>query len=171
MAEESNGSVKRTAELRWFVEAELPDALREWFAALGPVRREAPRTDVYLVTPAPDLNIKKREGRLEIKRRSADGVKVEVSAGPSGYLERWEKRVEPASRVGDYVREQGGGAPRWVMVGKSRLMQRYLTNGHVRPAPPASAPEEGCNVELTRLTVNDEVVDPSANVAVQVFDV
>lgn len=57
-------------EARWFLPGTIPDAVREWFDALGPPVEDEARTDRYLIPTEDDsLGIKVREGRIEAKQR------------------------------------------------------------------------------------------------------
>ena len=63
-----------TAEVRWFYRGPLPAAVRAWFEARGSrMAYQAPRRDRYLGLPGDALNVKLREGRIEIKLRQRQG--------------------------------------------------------------------------------------------------
>jgi hypothetical protein len=61
---------ERSYEVRWFFDGVVPEQVTRWWAQ-SVDRKDAPvRTDVYFVVPnRPDLGLKLREGRLELKTR------------------------------------------------------------------------------------------------------
>ncbi len=79
-----------TLEARWFGSAPLPDALRQWFAALGAVETSN-QTDLYLPAEDPAFNLKMRDGQLQIKRRLAGPLSTAFSDAASGRCEQWGK--------------------------------------------------------------------------------
>lgn len=129
----------RTAEVRWFFAGALPAAVDAWFDALGERPPEEARTDAYLPPTDDALGVKWRPSddgpaAVESKRREAIGALLRVghAAAP---VETWVKWSLPVFK--------GVPAPEaWVAVDKTRWQHRD------------GAPEAGCALELSRLTVH-----------------
>jgi hypothetical protein len=82
----------KTREIRWFFEQDRP-GLRAFYEGLSPVQyRRETRVDVYMILPGrEDLGIKIRQGRLELKFRTAGPETTIISPGIRGRAETWEK--------------------------------------------------------------------------------
>jgi len=82
-----------TVEMRWFLPGPVPLSVLDWFGSLGPgLAAPAPRTDRYLLLPGrDDLGIKLREGRLEIKGRTAELGIHRLGSRAIGEVETWCK--------------------------------------------------------------------------------
>jgi hypothetical protein len=110
-----------------------------------------PRTDRYLVLRGrDDLGIKLREGRLEIKGRTAELGSRRFGRHAVGEVETWCKwslapeEALAATRVLDADPELG------VPIRKDRALRRFVTTEvGIREAPLATL--EGCQVEVTSL--------------------
>lgn len=133
-----------TLELRWFNRGTLPADVENWFQTdspgklLGsPERRE----DFYLYTPNCDyLNIKLRQGSLEVKWRKAQLGILRFSSGWQGNVEKWlkwscqdptEQSIMPVDVVGQQP---------WISVHKVRSQRLY----------------QKITFELTQLTVKND---------------
>lgn len=144
-----------TAEVRWFYTGPIPPETEAWFQqGAGDVTREPPRTDRYLRLPNTDgLNVKLREGRLEVKQRVGQATLVPFHDRVAGSVEQWRKwsfeLVEPASAPSSIASTD----PSWIAVRKERRLRTYQAkDGEVvvaRGAP--DSPAEGCELELTRI--------------------
>ncbi|HEX6040529.1 hypothetical protein [Longimicrobium sp.] len=144
-----------SAEVRWFWRDEPPGGLEAWFRdadAHGcPAGDEEARADVYLRDPGQtELGIKRRGGNEEVEVKALvsvirDGVAAPPFVGPA---ETWTK-----------VRARGLDFAASVTTHKARRLRTFETGGaepvEMRPGSPA--PPVGCNVELTRVTVNGDV--------------
>jgi hypothetical protein len=147
---------RRTLEARWFGEGEPPAELVDWLEAVaGNVAPDAGRNDVYLASRRPDLNVKVRGGRLEVKHRPHDGRAVRFTDQAEGLVERWDKWVLPLPTATGLGTEERSGAD-WITVGKSRRLIRLKIGEFVSVAPAGSFPPRLCCFELTRLTVHGE---------------
>jgi hypothetical protein len=151
-----------SAEARWFWSASAPERLEEWFCGKHPDGIAAgggkERRDDYLRDP--------NQNELGIKRRGEKpGVEVKglVSSGPTdlslepfvGPIEIWSKwtsealRINPAltivTRKLRWLRkfDTAHGSPREIEVDEYEKIQEPL-------------PQNGCNVELTHLTMPDD---------------
>ncbi|MGI9174924.1 MAG: hypothetical protein ACR2GR_06365 [Rhodothermales bacterium] len=141
-----------TAEVRWFYPGDVPEAVSTWFEALPGDRTEERRTDRYLRPTDAALNLKWREGQLEIKRRDAEGEHAEITESVAGRLERWRKwsfdATERTSTESAY----------WIDVAKTRWKRRYRVEagGRVTAYAGTDRLEDGCDVEVTILSVQGE---------------
>ena len=141
-----------TLEARWFGPAPLPDALREWFMALGPVETTT-QTDLYLPAEDPTLNLKMRDDQLQIKRRLAGPLTTTFSDMAGGRCEQWGKwRMDLADPPSDLWDDDPTDL--WVAVEKTRHQlsfapdeQRDLTEA-LPTTPPATVEAELTSVEV-----------------------
>jgi hypothetical protein len=151
-----------SAESRWFWRGSAPERLEEWFCGKHPDGIPAgggkERRDDYLRDP--------NQNELGIKRRGEKpGVEVKglVSSRPAdlsaepfvGPIEIWSKWTSEALNIDlaltivtrklRWLRkfDTGDGSPREMKVDEDEKIQEPL-------------PQNGCNVELTRLTMPDE---------------
>lgn len=130
-------------ELRWFSLGKPPEEVEHWF------RKECPgkllgspetREDLYLSTPDCDyLNIKLRQGSLEVKWRKAELGILRLGDCGEGKVEKWLKWVcedpdQQSMMPADVAQERA-----WVGVKKVRSQRRY----------------QGIAFELTQLTVRN----------------
>lgn len=156
-----------TAEVRWFSKGDIPETALQRFKS-GELPQDKgvveERKDLYLCLPGVDrLGIKLRgtsirreigADQLEIKRRQLEGSVVTFFPGVTGRLERWSKWVfhgEPSDpQLSTILAAQDGV---WVSVGKVRYTRRYKVTGDKRvlAMPLNEWPDNGCNVELTKV--------------------
>nr|MBI3613938.1 hypothetical protein [Nitrospirota bacterium] len=110
----------------------------------------------YLLFPAPlGLNIKLREGRLEVKSLvGAPGLRT-FATDIAGNVELWEKRIGGDAAVEEFENLRSRAPHLWIAVGKERTLRTFSLEG-------ASIQEiaagkvflaNGCNVELTKIAV------------------
>ncbi|WP_263786281.1 hypothetical protein [Salinibacter grassmerensis] len=144
-----------TLEARWFGPAPLPDALHKWFAALGPVETFT-QTDLYLPAEDPALNLKMRDGQLQIKRRLAGPLSTAFSDAASGRCEQWGKwtldLADSASHLWD-----DDPTDLWVPVKKTRRQLSFAPGEQSAlterlPTTPAATLE----AELTTVEADEE---------------
>lgn len=153
-----------SAEIRWFWRERPPAGLEDWFRDAG-VHGCAPsgeelRADVYLRDPGQvELGVKRRGGKagVEVKAR-VSVLEEDLAAGPfKGPVEIWTKVSTPALDVHPFV-----------ATAKQRWLRKFDTGGaspveiplgpNAKPLDPdRPLPRDGCNVELTRLSVDDSV--------------
>lgn len=79
-----------TLEARWFGSPPLPSALREWYETLGQIETST-QTDLYLPAADPALNLKLRDGQLQIKRRLEGPLRTSLGPKATGRCEQWVK--------------------------------------------------------------------------------
>ena len=107
-----------TLEVRWFIEGTPPTSVVEWIEALG-ATRESARTDLYLVSDDPAMNVKLREGQVQTKHRMGSPSPVDFPGGVSGQQERWVKWGFPTEEQHhDLFDDDPTGL--WVPVNKER---------------------------------------------------
>lgn len=132
-----------TLELRWFSFGKPPEEVEHWFRQKCPEKLLSPpetREDLYLYTPDCDyLNIKLRQGSLEVKWRKAELGILRLADCGEGKVEKWLKWVcqDPdyeSMLPADVAQERA-----WVGVKKVRSQCRY----------------QGITFELTQLTVRN----------------
>jgi hypothetical protein len=148
-----------SAELRYFWKA-VPAALEEWYhRAAYPPGGGGMRTDEYLLdTAQTELGIKRRGEKpgVEVKGLVKLGAKAAV-APFTGQIEIWCKWTSPALLL---------DAGKTIAILKQRWLRKFDTlSGSEIPLGPDELPlgglplpQEGCNVELTKLTLPDGAV-------------
>lgn len=86
----------KTLEMRWFQWGDISPSVRRWFdndcSGTGLGEAET-RIDWYLepIAPCDYLNIKFRQGRLEIKWRQKQFPKIDLEQQWEGIMEQWVK--------------------------------------------------------------------------------
>ena len=122
-----------TAEIRWFLPGPLPTAVGAWFAAVATDPRRERRTDRYLVPESGGVGQKHREGRAEVKTRTAGGEAL-ACGRVAGTSEHWRKEVVDALPPG----------PR-LAVHKARRLCRAVTS------------TASCTLEVSEVAVGEAV--------------
>lgn len=108
-----------TLEIRWFAPGTPPSHVTDWITNLG-AKSESNRTDLYLLSEDPAMNVKFREGQLQTKHRIGDGETIRVNERVSGVRERWIKWSFPLDDdAPDLIESDPTGL--WVPVHKQRL--------------------------------------------------
>jgi hypothetical protein len=151
--------MQTTAEVRWFYQGKIPVEVAEWFAnSAGPIDYQPPRVDDYLLIPdANSVNVKLREGRIEIKQRYGAAVRHRFAGGSAGNIEFWRKwgfDVAQGSSNGDFEET----ADTWLAVRKGRMARTYAlqAEGGVTPLTDLREIEHGCSLELTEIEAGGE---------------
>lgn len=133
----------KTLELRWFSLGKPPEEVENWFRKQCPGKLlglPETREDLYLHTPDCDyLNIKLRQGSLEVKWRKAELSILRLGDCWEGKIEKWLKWVcedpdQQSMMPGDVAEERA-----WVGVKKVRSQRHY----------------QDLSFELTQLTVRN----------------
>ena len=151
-----------SAESRWFWNGSAPEHLEEWFCGKHPDGIPAgggkERRDDYIRDPNQnELGIKRRGEKPGVEVKGlVSSRSTDLSAGPFvGPIEIWSKwtsealSINPAltivTRKLRWLRkfDTGHGSPREIKVDEYEKIQEPL-------------PQNGCNVELTRLTMPDD---------------
>ncbi len=135
--------------MRWFKQGTIPSNIRQWFNNDCPgnlLEELDSRTDWYFqpIAPCDYLNIKLREGRLEIKWRQAQ--LAEIDCGWQGTVEQWVKWLCQQDSIQGIGDEKGSleNTP-WVAVEKTRSQRQFVLSL-----------DTFCNLELTQLRVQDQ---------------
>jgi len=158
-----------TVEVRWFYKGDIPETTLQRFRSGELPQEKEPieeRRDLYLYLPGyPRLGIKLRgtsirrqnsADQLEIKQRQLEGGIVTFVPGVTGRLERWSKWAFHGEASGPQLSTiLTAKDEAWVSVGKVRYMRRYKVTGDkkVLAVPLNDWPDNGCNVELTKVIV------------------
>jgi hypothetical protein len=101
------------------------------------------------------LGIKWREGKIEVKQRLHQHGVVNPHQQVSGLMEQWHKWSFPLAATSTDPMPDSLAESFWVAVKKVRTLCKYeVTSGRaVLHVPAGDLPEQGGQVELTRLTV------------------
>ena len=150
-----------TSEIRWFYQGIVASEIANWFAA--DVLREnchtlENREDWYLLIPGCEfLGVKLRQHRLETKLRVTDLGILQLGNNVIGAAEKWIKSTCEDAKVESLITPEVVAKGQWVKVEKVRSQIRYLVadDRSLTPASKEETSQEGCNVELTQLIVND----------------
>ncbi|AFZ16220.1 hypothetical protein [Allocoleopsis franciscana] len=134
-----------TLELRWFVRGTPANEVEHWFNVDCPGKllgSPEKREDLYLYTPECDyLNIKLRQGRLEVKWRKAELGILQLGECWEGKAEKWLKWICDDSDQQSMIPANVVEEKAWVGVKKVRSQRHY----------------QGVTYELTQLSVRNEV--------------
>lgn len=136
----------KTLELRWFKRGKIPSSIEQWFnqdcpgKSLGNAQF---RIDWYLepIAPCDYLNIKFREGRLEIKWRQKQLAKIDLEGQWEGRVEQWVKWLCEEESFQDFLPEETA----WIAVEKQRSQRQYVLSS-----------ESACHIELTQLKAKNQ---------------
>ena len=158
----------RSTEVRWFFAGELPDAVRTWFDRGDLVRREPERTDEYIQLPdCRTASLKIREGRLEVKARTHAPEAVtyadNVEALRDGWI-KWSSNIIDEQPLRQLVERADEGR---ILVTKQRLLRTFALGGEDPEVVDGSEVwlDNGCQVELTRISVRAAAVEPEAGIS------
>jgi hypothetical protein len=148
--------VLHTAEARWFIAKILPDEILEWFKAGQALESEGGQVHEYLLLPdVSTVGVKLREGKLEIKAMASAPRPLRRVLGASGRTDQWVKwsfASEGLQTLAPELQRSG----RWLKVRKERFLRRFSAGGDglvEETSRLMTFPPSGCNVELTRITV------------------
>lgn len=146
-----------SAEVRWFFGGPVPDELEEWFCRTSAACTASAREDLYLRFPASlGLNVKLREGRLEIKSLVMTLGARTFTPDVAGTVQMWKKWSGADAAVGEFERLRASAPDLWIAVRKERTLRKFSGGGAsiVEVDAGRFLPPEGCNVELTGITVD-----------------
>jgi hypothetical protein len=150
-------------EIRWFYQGKLPEAVKTWFETELPgeiLGTPDEREDVYLYTkPVCDyLNIKLRQGRLEVKWRKAELGILRIGERSQGNPEKWVKWMceDPSADSITPIAVLGKGP--WLSVQKRRSQRFYqvTVNTSMTLVPITQVMPNSCAVEVTQLQVQGD---------------
>jgi len=148
-----------SAEVRWFIPTTLPERVQDWFKDGQPSPElEDSRVDEYLLFPDCDsVGVKLREGKLEIKAMLCAPRPISMGAGINGRTDQWVKWSFKSEGLRDLnlgLHQSG----KWVKVRKERCLRKFSADANIVevPAKQKPFPIAGCNVELTRIEVEED---------------
>ncbi len=139
-----------TLEVRWFVDERPPTDVVDWIQSLG-AEAESARTDLYLVSEDPAMNVKLREGKVQTKHRIGDQMSISFAEEVNGIQERWVKWSFPTvEQHHDLFDDDPTGL--WVPVHKERLRLKLSPDDQAELLPRLieSDPAEA-KIELTEV--------------------
>jgi hypothetical protein len=139
-----------TAEVRWFVEAPLPEAAIAWFHGVAGANPWEGRIDHYVRPASPDgLGVKGRTGNLEVKRLAEVVGTESLGSGVVGRVEYWRKWSFPLGP--EAVLRNGAGD--WVAVGKRRQKGTFAVHGdRIERVQREEQAGQGCSLEIAEVT-------------------
>ena len=133
-----------TLELRWFSHGTPSLEVEQWFSANCPgelLGLPEEREDLYLCTPECEyLNIKLRQGSLEVKWRKSELGILRFGNCWEGKVEQWQKWICEDPTAQSIIPAEVVGKGPWVGVKKKRSQRRY----------------QGISYELTQLSVKND---------------
>lgn len=144
-----------TLEVRWFYDGAPSPDITNWIEALG-ATAESARTDLYLVSDDPAMNVKLREGQVQTKHRLGDRQHIRFGDTITGVQERWVKWSFPTEEQHhDLFDDDPTGL--WVPVHKERVQrsispeeQNELLDHMIEPDPATA------EIELTQVRANGQ---------------
>jgi len=147
-------------EMRWFDRGTIPGDVEHWFSVDCPGERLGKpddREDVYLyTTPMCEyLNIKLRQGRLEVKWRKAELGVLQLGNLYEGKAEKWIKWFCEDPTTDNMTPEAVVGQGSWISVKKRRFQRMYnIFPGTSITLLPVNQPiHKSCAVEITQLNI------------------
>ena len=138
-----------TAEVRWFVEDPLPDAVEQWFHRVAGGHVWESRTDHYVRPASADgLGVKGRTGNLEVKRLARVVGEEALHPEVVGRVEHWRKWSFPlvaAARLAN-------SADDWVAVTKRRQKGTFaVRDDGVERVRREEQAGQGCSLEVAEV--------------------
>ena len=150
-----------TTELRWYFKEDVL-FIRKWFENNHNLyfSKTAARDDYYLPQPGKnDSGIKLREGNIEVKTRQGKGQKIKFGKTQGGYLESWTKwsfGVNTSDELAKKIIEKRKFD--WLKTTKTRLGFKLVeTSKGIEVRNIKEDPENGCQIEYTRLKIREDV--------------
>lgn len=145
-----------SAEIRWFFSGPPERGLVAWFNQSYTSVGVGERTDHYLLGVGDALNIKLREGRLEVKQRQWVRAGFQVNVRAQGQMEGWNKWSFGLTGEEEAVGLAKRHADQWLAVHKHRRLRTFIAErAEITETAPGSHPAAGCNAELTVVTAGD----------------
>ena len=148
-----------TREIRWFTPKENK-SISQWFNNRGLFFSEVEkRTDMYLVIPGnEEVNIKLREGNIEIKTRTGKPESSHLIPGMEMLVEKWVKWSFTTRKDDELSQKIIENKYNWLAVDKTRLgvilgqddqySEKFYDIGKSLP--------DGCQIEYTRIKVKNQ---------------
>lgn len=147
----------KTTELRWFSDKPQFGPI-DWFRTHGlSFESIKPRTDSYLPLKLNSMNVKLREGNLEIKHRIGHPFTTQLAPNVSGIREEWVKwsfSVENDRLASDIL---DTNKYQWVDVTKSRMAVQLTQapDGSSFILPINQYVSSACQIEYTKVRLHD----------------
>lgn len=148
----------KSKEIRWF--SDQPDrSISEWFTQYGlNFENIESRTDFYLPLEKDDVNIKLREGNIEVKHRISSPVLGKLSPNVKGLYEEWIKWSFGVNQIDPVAQEIISlNKYRWIATLKRRMgIKLKDLDGNRSPeiVPITEIIDCGCQVEYTKIGIN-----------------
>lgn len=138
-----------TAEVRWFVEDPLPEAVEEWFHHVAGAHVWESRTDRYVRPASADgLGVKGRTGNLEVKRLARVVGTEALHPDVVGRMELWRKWSFPLAAAARLTNDAGD----WVAVTKRRQKGTFaVRDGGVERVRREGQTGRGCSLEVAEV--------------------
>lgn len=139
-------------EMRWFLEGKIPTEIKDWYEQETYQRENI--DDKYLISSAcSSFGIKLRNGRLEIKEKTAEGIVINITDTIQGKLERWKKTVFGLFPNLSEINQETAG---WTTVHKIRKIKHYRFEapGEIKLVSNGQQPPTGCRLELAQIKIN-----------------
>jgi len=153
----------KSKEIRWFTQKESTDIIK-WFAAQGlSFNNIIPRSDYYLLAlDTPDMALKIREGKIEIKHKVGQlGIK-RFAPKIEGHLEewiRWSFQLDSHDCLSNEITAEKRFKPEWLEVHKERMALKLVNglHGKIQFYDITEIVDSGCQLEYSRIKVNDRL--------------
>ncbi|MEB3279869.1 MAG: hypothetical protein VKK42_13225 [Lyngbya sp.] len=118
-----------TLEVRWFESGKIPKSIEQWFTQACPGELSSPpeeREDYYFYTPGCEcLNLKLRQGKLELKWRQTELGINSFGKAWQGRIERWLKWSYQESIPAHLIQALGTGDKPVIPIGKKRTQRHH----------------------------------------------
>lgn len=149
-----------SAEVRWFVEGALREAVFDWFCDGRSLAPES-RIDSYLLFPGCEtVGVKRRgeaqgqEASFDVKVRRGGIESVRYPNGITGRSACWVKWSAGGAATAAWVRTLDADPHTWIEVDKTRWTRTFVwTGSSVEERPAGVLVDAGCNVELAEVKV------------------
>lgn len=148
-------------EIRWFYKTEV-ESIRNWFEENGYIfENTEARTDFYLpLKEKEDISIKLREKNIEVKQRLNRSDKEKLTSRVKGFLENYTKWSFSSAEDDSLFHEITEGEKfSWLDVKKERIGFKLKkdNNANIIRVPIEEFPDYGCQIEYTRVKINEEI--------------
>ena len=155
-----NANILRSAEVRWIIEGEAPQVVRDWFAHDKKCKAEGPRVDYYWNVPNceftgiklrkyPEAN---RNSNLEFKPLVQIVREFVLPDGVHGQVDVWDKWSTDGQAAVELSALLGERKDVWLAIRKLRWLRKYSADqGSATKVGASERPTDGCNVEYTEL--------------------
>ena len=162
-------TIFHSAEVRWIISGLVPENIRNWFKNDKNSKKENTRIDYYLKFLGDQyigIKLRKYESgdqKLEFKPVFKTSFKVKLPDGISGKVEQWQKWSTDALAGKELLERLNHHHSDWHALQKDRWLRKYSSDGEKTEKGDANdkafRPNDGCNVELTKLRIGtvDEI--------------